>query len=198
MFNMLEKLFVSKTRVGILGLLIFSPKKEHHLRGIAKSLGMSAPRIKAELAKLESAGLVRKRHEGNLLLFRMNTESPIYDDLKRIFLKTECLGDLIRNGLPGGGKIRYALIYGSFASGREMESSDIDLLIVGSVKEDSVLRAIRGVEKRTGREINYIIWSEKEFREKAKEGNSLLRNIISNPVIMLMGDESEFREDAKG
>ncbi len=195
---MLEKLFVSKTRVEILGLLIFSPKKEHHLRGIAKSLGMSAPRVKAELAKLESAGLVRKRHEGNLLLFSMNTESPIYEDMKRIFLKTEYLGNLIREELPGDGKTIYALIYGSFASGREMENSDIDLLIVGSVKEDSILRAIMEVEKRTGREINYIIWTEEEFREKAEQGNSLLRNIIRNPVIMLMGDESEFRKDAKG
>ena len=56
---------------------------------------------------------------------------PITEDLMRIFLKTESIGKEILTKFPDKEKIRYALIYGSFAKGTESSSSDIDLLILG-------------------------------------------------------------------
>ncbi len=86
-------------------------------------------------------------------------------------------------------KIRYALIYGSFAKGTENETSDIDLLVVGDVAEDYLLKIIPKIERNTGREINFILWTEKEFRVKMQKNILLIREILGTPVMMIVGDE---------
>lgn len=187
---MLEKLFTSKARIKILKLLIFSPG-EFHLRDIARRTKVSAPYISRELENLKALNLILERKKGNMRLFKANKSSPIFGELKRIFLKTEVLGDFLRESFVKD-EISYSLIFGSFASGKESEASDIDVLIIGKIKEKELLEMIRNAEKETGREINYILWSEKEFLRKAKEKNHLLMDIISKPFIMLTGDENEF------
>lgn len=193
---MLERLFTSKARVKVLKLLIFSPG-EFHLREISRRTKVSAPYIKRELENLREAGLIAERREGNLKLFKINKASPIFDELKRIFFKTEILGGFLRKGFEKA-EIKYSLIFGSFASGRESETSDVDVLIIGDLKERELVEIIRNSEKETGREINYILWSENEFRRKAKERHHLLKEIAGKPLIMLKGDENEFRRIVKG
>jgi predicted nucleotidyltransferase len=132
-----------------------------------------------------------------LTLFKLNKNSPIAEELKRIFLKTESFGRFIRDSLGEVGNVRFALIYGSFAKGEESERSDIDLLVVGDVDEKRMMDIIEKVEGRTGREVNYIAWSEDEFEKKAKEGVPLLDEIVNMPVIMIVGDFGEFGKAVK-
>ncbi len=75
----------------------------------------------------------------------------------------------------------------------ESEKSDIDLLVVGNIAEDKLLKAVNEVERRTGREVNYNLWTEKEFGEKVRDPIPLLREIGKTPVIMVMGEENEFK-----
>lgn len=187
---MLERLFTSRARIKILKLLIFNPD-EFHLREIARRTKVSAPYISRELENLKALNLILESKKGNMKLFKVNKSSSIFGELKRIFLKTEVLGDFLRKSFEKD-EISYSLIFGSFASGKESEASDIDILIIGKIKEKELLETIRNAEKETGREINYILWSEKEFLRKAKEKNHLLMDIMSKPIIMLTGDENEF------
>jgi len=56
----------------------------------------------------------------------------IHDELKRIFMKYEFLDELLASKLRTE-RVKYALIYGSFAKGTEGEKSDVDLLVVGGL-----------------------------------------------------------------
>jgi len=192
---MLENLFTSKARVKILKLLIFS-QEDIHLREIARRTNVSPPYVKKEIENLKKMNLITETKKGNLKIFKINKTSPLYEDLKNMFLKTEALGDVIKENLKKE-KIKYALIFGSFAKGDETEKSDIDLLVIGNIKEEDILRIVRDSESKTGREINYILWNEKEFEKRAKEGHHLLKDIINKPVIMLIGDIDEFRRAVK-
>jgi predicted nucleotidyltransferase len=194
---MLERLFTSKSRVKILELLLLDPTREFHLRKIARQTCVSPPYVKREIANLMALGLVLKRSQGNLTLFRLNRDSVIAEELKRIFLKTESFGRFMRDSLNEVGNIRFALIYGSFAKGEEAEKSDIDLLVVGDVDERRMMGIIEKVEERTAREVNYIAWTEDEFEKKVKEGIPLLDEIVNTPVIMIVGDFDEFRQAVK-
>ena len=171
---MLERLFTSKSRVKILELLLLNPTREFHLREISRQIRVSAPYVRREVTNLMELGLVLKRSQGNLTLFKLNKNSPIAEELKRIFLKTESFGRFIRDSLGEVGNIRFALIYGSFARGDESERSDVGLLVVGDVDERRMLSIIEEVEERLGREVNYVAWSEGEFEKKAREGVPLL------------------------
>lgn len=194
---MLEKLFTSKARVKILELLLFDPLSEFHLREISRRTKVSAPYVKKELDQLRKINLVTETVRGNLKLYRINKNSPIIEDIKRIFLKTDSLGGLLSEELSELGEIDYALIYGSFARGEETENSDIDLLVIGSVDEEKLVPIIGSIEKKIGREVNYILWTAAEFEKRAKERHNLLLDISDKPFIMLIGDINEFRRTAK-
>jgi predicted nucleotidyltransferase len=193
---MLEKLFTSKTRIKLLELLLFNPQKEFHIRQISRMIGISAPYIAKELKNLKEINLIIEFRKGNLKLFKINKKAPIFEEIKRIFLKTESFGEILIKNLKNL-DVKYALIYGSFASGKESEKSDIDLLIIGEVNEEKILEVIRSLELKTGREVNYILWNSKEFEEKIREKHHLLIDIIKKPFIMLIGDKNEFRKIVK-
>jgi predicted nucleotidyltransferase len=187
----LERLFRSNAQILVLKLLLLNSTSEFHLHDVARKTGLAPSTVAKEIKILSGLSLVKRRSQGNLTLLAINTESPIYEELKRIFMKYEMLDEVIKQELPSG--IEYALIYGSCAKGKEEARSDIDLLAVGKVDEDKLLRSISEVEHKIGREINYNLWSKEEFRDKAKNKIPLLTEILKTPVIMIVGDESEFK-----
>ncbi len=199
-FTMLERLFTSKSRVRILEQVLLNPDAEYHIRKLSRVVGVSPVQAQKELSNLQSLGLLKSRREGNMVLYRSERRSPIWDDLKRIFLKTESVGQVIREGMGNDCSegIKYAAIYGSVARGTETATSDVDMLVVGdNVNEDSVLYSIAKIEKNIGREINISIWTEKEFRQKSSERIPLIREILKTPIIMTAGDKNEFKRSIK-
>ena len=187
---MLEKLLKSKTMVKVLGLLLFSG--ELHLREIARRIEVTPVYVGKELENLESLGLVLNKKIGNLSMWEINRTSSLYPEIKALFLKTDALGNYLAKVFELF-PVEFAIIYGSFAKGSEGAKSDIDLFIVGKVDEKKFITAIGKIEKKTGREVSYIIWNKKEFEKNAVKRHHLLINILKNPIIWLMGEESEFR-----
>ena len=191
---MLAKLFNSKARFEILKLLLFNRDKEYHLREISKVTKFASSVVFHELQNLKSLNLVTYEKKANLVIYSINQNQPIIQDLKNIFIKTDLVGELIKQRLEE--KIKFGLIYGSFAKGTETSKSDIDLLIISEIKEEELLNIIISLEKEINREINYVLWTEKEFIKKAKD-NHLLKTIKSEKIIMLIGEENEFKSTIK-
>lgn len=191
---MLEKLFNSKARFEILKLLLFNKDKEFHLREISKITKLASSVVFHELQNLKSLNLITYEKKANLAICSINENNPIIQDLKNIFIKTDLVGELITQKLKE--KVKFCLIYGSFAKGTETSRSDVDLLIISEMGEEDLLNIITSLEKETNREINYILWNEKTFIKKAKD-NHLLKTINSDKIIMLIGKENEFRNAIK-
>lgn len=188
----LENLFRSRAQVLILKLLFLNSSSEFHANDIARKTGLAPSTIAKEMPVIQNIGLALRRTQGNLVFYKINNQSVIYNELKRIFLKFEMLDEIISRDLPKE-KIKYALIYGSFAKGTESQSSDIDLLVIGDVNEDALLRSISKTERTIGREINYLLWKENEFMERVEKKIPLIKEISKTQIIMIVGDESEFK-----
>jgi len=193
----MDRLFGSKTRVSLLSKLAMSPNKSFHLRELSRELKIPYSMLYKEEKNLASLGIVNEEKRGKVTLVSINKNLPYFAELKNLLIKTAGLGDLLKEALTELKEIKYALIYGSFASGDESETSDVDLLVVGEVTEEKMLNLTDRIEKEVGREINYILWNNKEFKKRAKNGHHLLRDIASKPVIMLVGEENEFRRTVK-
>ncbi|MHB1868398.1 MAG: nucleotidyltransferase domain-containing protein [Nitrososphaerales archaeon] len=192
----LEMLFRSTALIQILKLLFLNSTLEFHVNDISRKIGLSPSTVVKETKTLLGLGLIEKRMQGNLVFYKINKKSLIYDELKRIFMKYELLDEILAGELPAK-QIKYALIYGSIAKGTEEAKSDVDMLVVGEVNEDALLTSISKAQRKIGREINYILWNEKEFQEKAKQRIPLLKDISKTPIIMIIGDESEFKRSIK-
>jgi predicted nucleotidyltransferase len=125
--------------------------------------------------------------KGRVRLFSVNRAHPLFEDLKRLLLKTEGLGRLLSEALAEIKNMEAAVIFGSFAEGKEVSSSDIDLLIIGDPDFDALNRAFGEAEAFHGRAINYVVFSEDEWRTKVQAGDSFASSILSAPIIPLLG-----------
>ena len=194
----IDRLFGSRTRVTLLTKLLMNADRSYYPRELSKELKIPYSMLYKEKNTLLSLGILKEERKGKINLLSVNKNLPYYPELKGIVMKTTGLAGVTADSLHVIYGVKYALIYGSFANGEETGSSDVDLLIIGDTDEEKILDAVTKVEKTTAREINYILWSENEFYDRVREKHHLLINIVSKRVIMLVGNEDEFRGTVKG
>ena len=77
-------------------------------------------------------------------------------------------------------------IFGSYAENKLSLGSDIDVLIVGDFDTLKVQKVILEIQKLTGREINSIELTKKEFAKRKKKKDELLADIFSKKYIKIL------------
>ena len=147
-----EALF-SKTQRQVLGLLFGTPERSFYLNEIVRIAGVGIGTVQRELEKLACAGLLTVEKIGNQKHYQANHNSPIYDELRGLVVKTFGLADVLRKALePCLAKISVAFIYGSQAAGTDGASSDIDVMILAEqLSYPELLTAFSGIDSTLGR-----------------------------------------------
>lgn len=187
---MLQHLFSSKVRVALLTHFFTHPDERFYARELARWLGEHYNAAWRELRNLEAIGLLASEEHAGVKYYRLNPEFPIYEELKRIVLKTTGLGQTLREALKRLGVVDWAFIYGSVAAGDEDLLSDIDLMLVGEVDLMAPSEVIGGLEDQLGRAINYLVLSRAELVQRAAEGEPFITNVLAGPKILLIGEEN--------
>src|SRR2546426_9040055 len=141
-----------KTRQAILAATFLDPQRWWYMRELARHLEVTPSSLQRELDSLVRGGILRQKREGKHVYFRAATDSPLFEELRRLMLKTTGLADVIRKALePVTGRIRWAFIYGSLARSEEHSASDVDLMIVGHVGLADLSKSLRKAEQEIGR-----------------------------------------------
>ncbi|MGH2637722.1 MAG: nucleotidyltransferase domain-containing protein [Rhabdochlamydiaceae bacterium] len=191
------RLFGSKTRVTLLAWLTMNESKSFHVLQLSRRLSIPHSMLIKEIKTLEMLDIVKTEKIGKLKFVKINTALPYLGALKEIMIKTAGLKDLIYKKVSELGSIKYCLIFGSIANGKETSESDIDLLVIGKIKTLDLAKPLRALENELGREINYVVWNEEQLGKRANSKSAFLSDIISKQVIMVVGNEDEFRRDAE-
>jgi predicted nucleotidyltransferase len=194
---MLHKLFSSKVRIELLNTFFLHPEKSFYLRELERITGEDYKNISTELRNLESIGLLTSRKSGNLKYFQVNPGFLIYPELKSIFFKVRGAPGLLKQILSDRNDIEYAFLYGSFAAGMENEKSDIDLMVVGGMPLEDLLKRLREPEKMLGRDINPSLFQISEINQRMKDQDPFIVRIMAEPKIMLIGNENDLRRLAQ-
>ena len=184
---MLDALIPSKTRAKVLTLFFTHPGERFYLRQIERLTGAPMTPVRLEVARLEQAGLLVSQQEGKVKYYSVNRNCPIYPELKGLVLKTNGLGDALRQALQQIGNIQAAFIYGSFAAGEERANSDLDLMLIGDVELGALREVLRELEGKLSREINETVFGIAEFKQR-KTTDSFLARVLNGPKIMLVGN----------
>lgn len=193
--NPIVKLFPSPSFVNILALFLTHPNEEFYQSHIAESSGCALIQTQRALKRLEETGLINKIKSGNRSYYKANQQHPAFEDIKKALYKTVLFGDLLKEALaPIKNKIQLSFIYGSLARGTESSESDIDLFIIGDLGIRDIAGILSAVGDELGREINPVVYSEKEFKKKIKEGNPFIQEVLNNPKIWLNGEECELKK----
>jgi len=191
MINFLE---ITKSRLRNKILLHFftNTDDEMYLREMALRLKEDPGNLSKELSRLEKEGIFISQFRGKQKYFFLNKTYPLFNELKSIIFKTIGIQGSLQNIINKTSGIVTALIYGSFATGKENASSDIDLCLIvkdSVFNENNFISKIDGLEKTISREINYIYYSEEEWEKQINENDSFIINVKMGPKIVLKGDE---------
>jgi predicted nucleotidyltransferase len=181
----------SKLRQDLLTLYFTNPDKKYYLRELERILDHSVANTRRELMRLEKTGLFKSKKQGNQLYYYLNEAYPLFDELKSIVFKTSGAPKLLRDALSKFKNITHAFIYGSFAKREQREDSDIDLMIIGKEDEDKIINEINKLEQKLQREINFTIYSKKDFNQKKEKSNSFILDVIEGKKIFLIGNKNE-------
>jgi predicted nucleotidyltransferase len=188
----LANIFPNATVLEVLAILLLNPGREFYQRELVEKTGRAVLQVQRALRRIEAAELLIKSNRGNRAYYTANKQSPVFEDLKGMVLKTVGLGDMLREALiPLQRQIHVAFIFGSFAAGTESPTSDIDLLLVGDVSSRKASGIFGDISRRVNREFNPIVYSVDEFQKKAQEGNRFVHDLITGPKIWLIGSHDD-------
>ncbi len=176
----------SELRNRLLSYYFTNPKAIHYLRELAGLLEADPANLSRELARLERAGLFLGEHRGRQKYFRLSPAHPLYAELRSIVLKTVGAVEQLRKALAGIRGIQESYLYGSFARDQQDAASDIDVLIVGRPDASQLELAIRALERRLGREINYTLFGPEEFRSRLAGRDAFLEKVWQDKKICLV------------
>jgi len=190
----LDALFPS-VRSGVLSATLLQPEHWWFMTELAQHLETTPSSLQRELESLVSAGLLLRRQEGRRAYFKANPDSPLFSDLRGLIEKTSGIVPALITALKRfGDRIELAFIYGSIASGQEHSASDVDVLIVGTLKQIDLIPALRKLESRFRREVNVTLFSPEEFNRKLSAKDHFLVSILKGKTIPVKGDLHELEE----
>ena len=188
--NALSEILSSRARAEIFRLLFSGTGSELHIREIQRRSGLSDGTIRQELRKLVRLDLVYGRRDSNRVYYRANAESPLFPEIRGLVIKTVGLVDVLREVLRDE-RIRIAFVFGSIARGEEKTHSDVDLMVIGSIRLRPLSGLLSGISERIGREINPHVLSEAEFKKRMHERAHFLMQVMESPKIFVIGNPDE-------
>ena len=165
---MLQPHLIATVNQKVLSLLAKFSDQEFYEREVARKLGISYGSANRALNKLHSAGAVRRRREGKMYFYSIDSSKAAITEFKKV-VNLMLVDPLVEELKKMSNRI---VLYGSCALGTDTSESDLDLFVVSNSRED-VSNAISNFRFPRGYEDVHI------------------QSLIRTPVELLEGGESE-------
>ena len=188
--SLADALFTT-TQQRLLALLFGQPSRSFFATELIGLTGSGSGAVQRELERLTSSGLVNVSLVGRRKHYQANHQSPVFEELRGLVVKTVAVLQPIRGALkPLADRISLALVYGSVANGTDTASSDIDLLIVADdVTLEDVYSALIPVEAELDRRIHPTLYTSREFADRKSARNAFLTNVLGGDHLIVMERE---------
>jgi predicted nucleotidyltransferase len=191
---MIDKLISSRARVEIMKLFLFHPHDSYYQSQISSLTHQPIRAVQRELERLVGIGLITKSAQGNRYNYKVDTNCPIYPELKAVFFKTVGLPSVLKRHLSNERNIKVAFVYGSYAKNRENAMSDIDLMVIGKISSRNLSSILAKAKVELEREINYVVFPEDEFSQKMKKKDHFVSSVVKDKKVFIIGDGNELRK----
>ncbi len=184
---------LTKNKAELLKVFFTNPERSFYMQEIGRAMGKKPGVFQRALNNLLEEGILESERRANARYFWINKHYPLYEELKSIIFKTVGIQGSIADVLSQLKEIHFAFIYGSYARNKEHKDSDIDVMIIGNVDEDTLIAKLDRLENQLKREINYRLYTLNGFKLDIKNKDAFLLEVLKEKKIMLVGVESELR-----
>ncbi len=187
----LQDFITSKVRVKLLTLFLSQTEDMFYVRQLTRLADEEINAVRRELLHLQKIGFLTSERRGNRLYYKLNQRYQFLPELVAMVAKTQGLGQTIIKHRQKLGKLKFAVLSGRFARHLPRKPDTVDLLLVGNVVLPQLAVLIKSQEETVGREINYTVMTEEEFRYRKSRRDPFIYSILMESRIMLIGDEEE-------
>ncbi|TAZ35465.1 nucleotidyltransferase domain-containing protein [Rhizobium ruizarguesonis] len=178
---------LSRRQQKMLAALLVNPRRQYGSNELVTIGGPGYGAGKRALDQFASSGLVVKTARGNQRLYSINTEHPVFAELRSICIKTFGMGETIAEELaPFRDRISLAFVFGSIARGTDGADSDVDLMVVGHIDAFELGETIERIERKLGRSLDLNLHLPEEW--EALKTDRVVAAILGQPKIMLHGE----------
>lgn len=188
---MLKEIMVSKVRVKLLQTFLYQPDEIFYVRQLVRKIDEEINAVRRELSRMEKANIVKKEPRGNRLYYYFNRDHPLYENLLSMVHKTVGLGKEIIKNKSKLGRVKLVMFSGRFARRLPTEEGGVDLLVVGDINMQTLVKLVRTEEAKLEREINYTVMTKDEFNFRKKKRDPFLQGILLGSRIMIIGDQED-------
>lgn len=170
----------------LLNYFFINPEESLYVNELARKLDIDKRNLVKKLRELEKEGILKSEEKGNLRLYSINRDYPLYEEYRKIILKTLGFEEKLKKTIRSTENTKEAYIYGSYAKDKMAAHSDIDLLIVGTHNMITLQKEINKLQKEINREINITHMDPNEYKKREKTKDPFLLNILKGKHIKLL------------
>ncbi|MCC7290080.1 hypothetical protein IT417_02415 [bacterium] len=184
---MLKNILISKVRIKVLEQFFFNPTQQYHVRGLVRILDEEINAIRRELLNLEDAGLLKSQKQNNKILFTLNPNNQMLEDLRTLVIKSSELGKKVSRVAKECGKVSTVIATFAFLSGQHNSPDDVDFLFVGDIDVRKLAAGMKEVEMYLQKELKYAAITALDFDFGKKKRVPLILNSINSDFVTIVG-----------
>tara|TARA_Y100001936_G_C15969251_1_gene610140 strand:- start:606 stop:1118 length:513 start_codon:yes stop_codon:yes gene_type:complete len=156
---MLNKLITSKTRLRLLIKFFISQTNSGYLNGLANEMGESTNSIRKELNHLYEAGYIEKIKNVNKIEYKVNSNHPLYETLKKVVYKHLGLEDLVETVIDRMGNVEQIILIEDYAKGQD--SGNIEVVLIGKNLNFNYINQLEDkIENLISRKVTFYLASK--------------------------------------
>jgi predicted nucleotidyltransferase len=177
----------------VLGLLFGQPDRRFQSAELIRLAKGGVGAVHRQLGRLAETDLVTVTRSGNQKHYQARRDSPVFEELRSLILKTVGVAEPLRQALARKARaIRAAFVYGSVAKGTDRARSDIDLMVVSdSLRYSDLFEALQEAEVVLGRTINPTVMTVAQWRAKRARADSFAARVASQERVFVIGSDDD-------
>jgi len=194
---MMKEYNINQTTLKILSLYANDYKKSLHVRAIARETEVDVKAIQLQLVRLERANVLKSVLKGRNKEYFLNLDNYITKHFMAMAESFTSANFLTNNFVikkiisEVGDKLDgIVVLFGSFAAGKQIKESDIDLFVVSEKELGSIGKAAIAKESSLiDREVSVKYSTRQKFIQGLETGDPMVREVISNHILLKGVDE---------
>jgi predicted nucleotidyltransferase len=177
----------------VLGLLFGQPDRRFQSAELIRLARGGVGAVHRQLGRLAEAELVTVTRTGNQKHYQARRDSPVFEDLHQLIVKTVGVAEPLRQALARKARaIRAAFVYGSVAKGTDRARSDIDLMVISdSLRYSDLFEALQAAEAVLGRTVNPTVMTVAQWRAKRARADSFAARVAGQSRVFVIGSDDD-------
>jgi DNA-binding transcriptional ArsR family regulator len=199
----LVKLFGSRSRVKLLEKLVIEDVVSRSntgffIRELCRDVDEQINAVRRELMNLEALGILKSYEQNKKKYYQMDHTSPIYNELREMFLKAYDVMGPIKNFFKGRKTLDLVTISQGILDFRnETTNNIVDIFIIGELDK---IEFNNFLEKTFfGKKVKYAIMTLEDFTNRLEYNDKLVLSILAQKGNIFLRDRLEIEStvDAK-